>query len=230
MQYFLDSADTEFIAKALEYYPVEGVTTNPTIIAKEKREFRPLVEEIRSILGGDPMLHIQCLGPDAQTIVREALAIQEFAGDNYYAKIPVTAEGLKAIKLLKSRDLKVTATAIFTPQQALMAALAGADYCAPYVDRLENLSIDGAKVVGEMVQLFQMHHLKTKVLAASFKNVEQVHKVCLAGAHAVTVGKDLFKKLIAHPMTEASIDRFVSDWEEVYGKGQTTLAATPAAI
>ena len=223
MQYFLYSADTEFIAKALEYYPVEGVTTNPTIIAKERKEFQPLIKEIRAILGGDPALHVQCLARDADSIVREAWALQEIAGDNFYAKIPVTAEGLKAIKLLKSSDMKITATAIFTPQQALMAALAGADYCAPYVDRLENLSIDGAKVVGEMVQLFQIHHLKAKVLAASFKNVEQVHKVCLAGAQAVTVGKDLFKKLISHPMTESSIDRFVGDWEEVYGKGQTTL-------
>ena len=223
MQYFLDSADTEFIAKALEYYPVEGVTTNPTIIAKERKEFRPLIKEIRSILGGDPALHVQCLGRDADSIVREAWAIQEIAGDNFYAKIPVTAEGLKAIKLLKSRDMKITATAIFTPQQALMAALAGADYCAPYVDRLDNLSVDGAKVVSDMVQLFNIHKLSARVLAASFKNVEQVHRVCLAGAHSVTVGKDVFKKLISHPMTDQSIARFVSDWEEVYGKGQTAL-------
>ena len=223
MQYFLDSADTEFIAKALEYYPVEGVTTNPTIIAKERKEFRPLIQEIRALLGGDPSLHVQCLSPVAEDIVREALAIQEFAGDNFYAKIPVTPEGLKAIKLLKSRDIKITATAIFTPQQALMAALAGADYCAPYVDRLDNLSVDGAKVVSDMVQLFHIHGIGARVLAASFKNVEQVHRVCLAGTHAVTVGKDVFKKLISHPMTDQSITRFVSDWEEVYGKGQTTL-------
>ncbi len=223
MQYFLDSADTEFIAKALEYYPVEGVTTNPTIIAKERKEFRPLIKEIRSILGGDPALHVQCLASVAEDIVREALAIREFAGDNFYAKIPVTPDGLKAIKLLKSQDMKITATAIFTPQQALMAALAGADYCAPYVDRLDNLSVDGAKVVADMVQLFHIHKLSARVLAASFKNVEQVHRVCLAGAHSVTVGKDVFKKLIYHPMTDQSIARFVSDWEEVYGKGQTAL-------
>ena len=220
MQYFLDSADTEFIAKAMEYYPVDGVTTNPTIIAKEKKEFRPLIREIRSILGGDPALHVQCLATEAEAIVREACSIQEIAGENFYIKIPVTPEGLKAMKLLKVREIKTTATAIFTPQQALMAALAGAAYCAPYIDRLENLSIDGAKVVSDMVHLFQIHHLNAKVLAASFKNVEQVHKVCLAGAHSVTVGKDLFKKLIAHPMTDSSIEKFISDWEEAYGKGQ----------
>lgn len=223
MQYFLDSADTEFIAKALEYYPVEGVTTNPTIVSKEKREFRPLIEEIRSILGGDPSLHVQCVSRDADGMVREALAIQEFAGDNFFAKIPVTLEGLKAMKLLQTQGIKITATAIFTPQQALLASLAGAEYCAPYVDRIDNLSADGAKVVSEIVQLFQIHHRTSKVLAASFKNVEQVHRVCLAGAHSVTVGRDVFKKLIAHPMTDWSIDHFVSDWEEVYGKGATTL-------
>jgi fructose-6-phosphate aldolase 2 len=224
MQYFLDSADTEFIARAMEFYPVDGVTTNPTIIAKERKEFRPLIREIRAILGGDPALHVQCLATEADAIVREGIAIQELAGDNSYVKIPVTAEGLKAMKLLKLREINVTATAIFTPQQALMAALAGASYCAPYIDRLENLSIDGAKVVADMVRLFQIHHLGTKVLAASFKNVEQVHKVCLAGAHSVTVGRDLFKKLIAHPMTDSSVDKFISDWEEAYGKGEAILA------
>ena len=223
MQYFLDSADTEFIAKALEYYPIEGVTTNPTIIAKEKREFRPLIEEIRSLLGGDPSLHVQCVARDAEGMVREALFVQEFAGDNFYAKIPVTLEGLKAMKLLHARGVKITATAIFTPQQALIASLAGAEYCAPYVDRIDNLSADGPRVVAEMVQLFHIHHRTSKVLAASFKSVDQVHKVCLAGAQAVTVGRDVFKKLISHPMTDWSVEHFQNDWEEVYGKGSTTL-------
>lgn len=226
MQYFLDSADTAFIAKALEYYPVEGVTTNPTIVSKEKKEFRPLIQEIRRLLGGDPSLHVQVVATHADDMVREALAIREFAGDNFYAKVPVTPEGLKAMKILRTHDIKLTATAIFTPQQALMAALAGAEYCAPYVDRIDNLSADGARVVAEIVQLFRIHNLNAKVLAASFKSVEQVHKVCLAGAQSVTVGKDLFKKLISHPMTDQSVERFTADWEEVYGAGATTLNVT----
>lgn len=225
MQYFLDSADTSFIAKAMDYYPVEGVTTNPSIISKEHKEFRPLIQEIRRILGGDPSLHVQVVSTVAESMVREALSFREIAGDNFYAKVPVTPEGLRAMKILASQDVKITATAIFTPQQALMAALAGAEYCAPYVDRIDNLSADGARVVAEIVQLFQIHHLNAKVLAASFKSVEQVHKVCLAGAHSVTVGKDLFKKLISHPMTDVSIERFTADWEEAYGPGTNTLDA-----
>jgi fructose-6-phosphate aldolase 2 len=230
MQYFLDSADTAFIAKALEYYPVDGVTTNPTIIAKEHKEFRPLIQEIRRILGGDPALHLQVVATHADDMVREALAFHEIAGDNFYAKVPVTPEGLKAMKLLKSRNIRLTATAIFTPQQALMAALAGADYCAPYVDRIDNLSADGAKVVADIAQLFKIHGLNTRILAASFKSVEQVHKVCLAGAHSVTVGKDLFKKLITHPMTDVSVERFTADWEEAYGHGATTLPAAAKTV
>lgn len=225
MQYFLDSADPVFIAKALEEYPVDGVTTNPTIIAKERREFRPLIAEIRGLLGGDPSLHVQVVSTKADEMLREAEMLASIAGDNFFVKIPVSTEGLKAMKILKSRDYRITATAIFTPQQALMAALAGADYAAPYVDRIDNLSSDGARVVGEMVQLFKIHGLATKVLAASFKNVEQVHRVTLAGAQAVTVGKDVFKKLIAHPMTDLSIERFTADWEDVYGKGTDSLTA-----
>jgi len=223
MQYILDTADVNFIKKALDLYPIEGVTTNPSIISKEKGDFKTIIKEIRNIIGEDLMLHVQCLSLNAETMVKEALYIQELAGKNVYVKIPVIPEGIKAIKILKQKNIKTTATAIFTAQQALMAAIAGATYVAPYIDRIDNISGDGPKVVSEIVQLFNINNLSTKVLAASFKNVEQVHKVCLAGAHSVTVNKDLFEKLIYHPYTDLSIEGFIRDWEGVYGKGKTTL-------
>lgn len=225
MQYILDTADISFIKKAIDLYPIEGVTTNPTIIAKEKGDFKSIIKGIREVIGEDLMLHVQCLSLDAETIVKEALYIQQFAGKNVSVKIPVIPEGIKAIKILKSKNIRTTATAIFTAQQALMAANAGADYVAPYINRIDNILGDGAKVVSDIVQLFNINNISTKVLAASFKNVEQVHKVCLAGAHSVTVNKDLFEKLIYHPYTDLSIKTFISDWEGQYGKGKTTLDA-----
>ena len=225
MQYILDTADISFIKKAVDLYPIEGVTTNPTIIAKEKGDFKSIIKGIREVIGEDLMLHVQCLSLDAETIVKEALYIQQFAGKNVSVKIPVIPEGIKAIKILKSKNIRTTATAIFTAQQALMAANAGADYVAPYINRIDNILGDGAKVVSDIVQLFNINNISTKVLAASFKNVEQVHKVCLAGAHSVTVNKDLFEKLIYHPYTDLSIKTFISDWEGQYGKGKTTLDA-----
>ncbi|MBU3179775.1 transaldolase family protein [Clostridium psychrophilum] len=225
MQYILDTADISFIKKAIDLYPIEGVTTNPTIIAKEKGDFKSIIKGIREVIGEDLMLHVQCLSLDAETIVKEALYIKQFAGKNVSVKIPVIPEGIKAIKILKSKNIRTTATAIFTAQQALMAANAGADYVAPYINRIDNILGDGAKVVSDIVQLFNINNISTKVLAASFKNVEQVHKVCLAGAHSVTVNKDLFEKLIYHPYTDLSIKTFISDWEGQYGKGKTTLDA-----
>ncbi|MBU3182812.1 transaldolase family protein [Clostridium psychrophilum] len=225
MQYILDTADISFIKKAIDLYPIEGVTTNPTIIAKEKGDFKSIIKGIREVIGEDLMLHVQCLSLNAETIVKEALYIQQFAGKNVSVKIPVIPEGIKAIKILKSKNIRTTATAIFTAQQALMAANAGADYVAPYINRIDNILGDGAKVVSDIVQLFNINNISTKVLAASFKNVEQVHKVCLAGAHSVTVNKDLFEKLIYHPYTDLSIETFISDWEGQYGKGKTTLNA-----
>lgn len=223
MQYILDTADVNYIKKAIDLYPIEGVTTNPTIIAKEKRDFKSIIKDIREVIGKEKMLHVQCISLKAEDMVKEALYINELVGENIYVKIPVIPEGIKAIKLLKKQDIKTTATAIFTPQQALMAAIAGADYVAPYVNRLDNISGDGVRVVSEIVQLFNINNLNTKVLAASFKNVEQVHKVCLTGAHSVTVNKDLFEKLIKHPLTDWSVETFIKDWHQQYGENKNLI-------
>ena len=193
MQYVLDTADVDFIKKAIDLYPIEGVTTNPTIISKEKGDFKTIIREIRKVIGEELMLHVQCISLNSETMVKEALYIQQLVGKNVYVKIPVIPEGIKAIKILKNKNIKVTATAIFTAQQALMAAIAGADYVAPYINRIDNISGDGPRVVSEIIQLFNINNISTKVLAASFKNVEQVHKVCLAGAHSITVNKDGLK-------------------------------------
>ena len=218
MKYLIDTANIEAIRYLNEFYPVAGVTTNPTIISRENADFPKLIKDIRSIIGADRQFHIQVTGSTSRDIIREALAIRDFIGGNLYIKVPISAEGLRATVELKKLGLKVTETAIFTQQQALIAAKAGADFVAPYVNRLDNIVSDGVNVVGEIVQLFKEYNLPSKVLAASFKTVEQIHKIAMAGSHAITISPELFDTLTYHPMTLYAIDDFVADWESVYGK------------
>jgi len=217
MQYIIDTAQIDAIKKCAEFYPIDGVTTNPTIISKERTGFTSLIREIRDIIGPDKMLHIQTTEDTADKIVKEAIALQGAVGGDFYIKIPVSPEGLKATMILSKMGIKVTMTAIFTQQQALIAAKAGAAYVAPYINRLDSIVSDGVHVVEEIVQMFRAHDLKAKVLAASFKNAEQIHKVAMVGGHAVTISPDLFEKLVYHPLTLYAIDDFNADWQGVYG-------------
>ncbi|MCF6466174.1 fructose-6-phosphate aldolase [Clostridium sp. Cult2] len=223
MLILLDTADINDIKKGNEYYPIEGVTTNPTIIAKENRNYIEVLKDIRNIIGNDKMLHVQVLGTKAEDMVKEAHFIKDTIGGNIYIKIPVIEEGIKAIKALKKEGFNITATAIFTPQQALVAAMAGANFVAPYVNRLDNISADGVNVVKEISKLLNIHGLGTKILAASFKNVEQVHKSSLEGAHSVTLSLEILEKLIYHPLTDSSVENFIKDWKTAYNQTQIGL-------
>ncbi|MBN1066706.1 fructose-6-phosphate aldolase [Clostridium botulinum] len=218
MIYILDTANLQEIKRAYEFYPMEGVTTNPSIISKEKGDFIKILKNIREIIGNDSMLHAQVLSLKAEDMIEEAKYIAEQVGGNIYIKIPVTPDGIKAIKILSKEGYKITATAIFTAQQALIAAKAGAYFVAPYVNRIDNISGNGVEVVGEIIELLEFNNLNTKVLAASFKNVQQVNDVALRGCQSVTVGSDIMDKLIEHPLTELSVKQFINDWENVYNK------------
>lgn len=220
MLYLLDTANVAEIKKAYDLYPIAGVTTNPTIIAREKSDFLSKLQEIRQVIGDQALLHVQALAKTAAGIVAEAEYLMEKVGGNLYVKVPVIPEGIKAIKIMKRQGLKITATAVFTPQQALMAAVAGADFVAPYVNRLDNVCGDGTAVVGEIVELIKLYNLPAKVLAASFKNVEQVHKVSLYGGQAITASPEIIAQLLKHPLTDSSVEQFISDWEGLYGKGK----------
>ena len=218
MIYILDTADLEAIKHCNEFYPLSGVTTNPSIIAKAKTDFWELVCDIRKIIGDDKMLHVQTTAEKAEDIVAEARLLRERLGGEFYIKIPIGEEGLKATMLLKKLGIGVTMTAIFTPAQALMAAMAGADFVAPYVNRLDAIGADGAQVVADIVEEFAVHGMETKVLAASFKNVQQVHSCALAGCHSITATADIFKALISHPMTDAALQGFDRDWTAAFGE------------
>lgn len=218
MIYILDTANLEAIKHCNEFYPLSGVTTNPTIISKEKTDFWPLLAKIREIIGPEKMLHVQTTAEKAEDIVAEAKLLKERIGGNFYAKIPIGEEGLKATMMLKKIGIPVTVTAIFTPAQALMAAMAGASFVAPYANRLDNILGDGCAVVAETVELLKNYGSSCKVLAASFKNAEQVHKCEMAGCHSVTVSDGILKTLLTHPMTDAAIADFEKDWKGVYGE------------
>lgn len=217
MKYMLDSGNLAEIKHCNEFYPLAGVTTNPTLVAKEKMEFWELVKEIRNIIGPDKMLHVQTVQTEAEKIVEEAKLLKYQVGGNFFVKIPISEEGLKAVMMLKEEDIGVTVTAIFTPAQALLAATAGADFVAPYVNRFDNVVGDGARVVEEIVQEFDRYGMDCQVLAASFKNVEQIHKCALSGCHAVTISANLFKNTLSHPMTDVAVAGFEKDWDALYG-------------
>ncbi len=218
MQYLLDTANVEAIKKTYGSYPIDGVTTNPTIISKEKTDYPSLLRQIRQIIGKEGMFHIQTTKIDTESIIKEAVALRDFINGNFYVKIPTFEPGIKAMQILKKMGFKITATAIFTQQQALVAARAGADYVAPYVNRLDNISSDGVGVVADINHLIKHYNLDTKVLAASFKNVEQVHKISMVGTQAVTIQPELLESIIYHPLTDSAIMDFAKDWRRRYDK------------
>ncbi len=217
MLYILDTADLDAIRHCNEFYPLAGVTTNPSIISKENMDFWELVKDIREIIGKDKMLHVQTAQTTSEKIIEEAMLLEKELGENFYLKIPICEEGLKATMKLKKLGIGVTVTAIFTPAQALIAAKAGADFVAPYVNRLDNIIGDGTEVVSQIVNEFKGYNMDCKVLAASFKNAEQVHRCAMYGCHSVTVTPDILKNIISHPMTDAAIRGFDKDWYSTYG-------------
>lgn len=218
MIYMADSANAQDVRGLIDRFPIEGVTTNPTIVAREKADYRRLIMDMRAAIGPDMMLHVQTMQTRAEDMVREAKVIKEAVGGNLYIKIPATAEGLKAIRALKAQGVRTTATAIFSTQQALLCARAGADFVAPYVNKLSDICVDAISVVGEIVSHFDRFGLDTQVLSASFRNVDQVNQVALMGSHAITLPVPFYDKLIAHPMTDLALQGFEADWEGVYGE------------
>src|ERR1035437_1835701 len=212
MIYLADTADIEEIKDLFNYYPMEGVTTNPTILSASGKKLSVIVPEIQAIIG-NKMLHIQTISENADEILQEAKLYRDFFAfnNNFYVKIPVTREGYKAMRMVKDAGMNVTATAIFTQQQALIAANAGADFLAPYVNRLDNISSHGIDVVSDIVKTLKLHNMNAKVLAASFKNVDQIYRVSMVGCHAVTVSYEVLTSLMNHPMTEKAVSDFVRD-------------------
>ena len=216
MRIILDTANLADIRYFNEYFPIEGVTTNPTILSKEGGDVLKLLKEIRAIIG-DKELHVQVTETEADKMVEEAKAIVNYLGKNTFVKIPATPDGLKATRILAAEGIGITVTAILTATQALLASKAGAAYVAPYVSRLENICADGVGTVAEIAEIFSMSGTDTQILAASFKTAKQVLDCATVGCHTATVGSEVMHKLLQHTTTETSIEGFASDWKKAFG-------------
>lgn len=223
MKLYIDSADVEKIARIQDYYPVAGVTTNPAILVAEGRPYLETLKEIRSIIGMEKEIFVQVLGNRAEEMLEEGKYILDTIPGNVLMKVPVTEEGLKAIRMLSSEGIPVLATTIYTGMQALLAAMAGAKYVAPYVNRINNLPGNGRQVISEIVALFDRFDMGCEVLAASFKNVQQVYDAALAGAHAVTVDPDIIEKFVSFPSTKKDVSDFQQKWQAAFGPDHTNL-------
>ncbi len=222
MKLIVDSADTQALRKLCEYYPVDGVTTNPSIIAKSGRQPYEVLKEIRSIIG-DKDLHVQVVSTDAESIMKEAEKITSVLGKNTFIKIPVTFEGVKAIKLLTEKGYNCTGTAVYTVEQAYMAAHAGAKWIAPYVNRIETVYGDGVGTVQMMQDMLDNNDYGTKIVGASFHRIDQITGLAEYGVAAATVGPDLLMKLLDNTNVDSAVAKFTEDFEKLCGKGKTML-------
>lgn len=223
MNFLIDTANLEDIRFCNEYFPVIGVTTNPTLIAREKVS-DPVahIVAIRKLIGPEKQLHVQLTETEYDRMLEEAEAVVGLAGKNTYLKVPVSPVGLKVTKTLSERGFGITETAILSVGQAVLAARAGARYVAPYVSRLDNINGKGVEVVSQIAAILQSFGMGTEILAASFKTVQQIVDVGLAGGENVTVNADLMRQLVSHPLTDSGIAGFAGDWKRQYGE-QTLL-------
>ena len=221
MKLLVDDANIEKIKRVYEYYAIDGVTTNPSILAKNGKNPFETLKEIREFIGEDAELHVQVVSKTADKMVEEGKRIVKELGKNTYVKIPTIPEGLKAMKQLSSEGYKITATAIYTPIQAYLAAKAGADYTAPYVNRIDNLGTNGIEVTRKIHDIFENNGLKTQILAASFKNSLQVLELCEYGVGASTVAPEIIEGFINNTNVSSAVDVFIEDFESLCGEGKT---------
>lgn len=217
MEFMLDTLNINEIKKWARVLPLAGVTSNPTIAKKEGEiDFFKRIHEVREIIGEAPSIHEQVVAKDYDGILKDAAKIRQECGGNVFIKVPVTPEGLAAIKTLKSEGYKITATAIYTVFQGLLAIEAGADYLAPYYNRMENLNIDSAQVIAQLAEAIEKNHSSSKILAASFKNVGQVNRAFKEGAQAITAGADVFEAAFGMPSIGKAVDDFANDWATIH--------------
>lgn len=221
MKLIIDDAHIEQIKNIYEFYPVDGVTTNPTILAKSGRQPYEVLKEIREFIGSEAELHVQVVAQDAAGMIKDAHRILAELGENTYVKIPSVPEGFKAMKALNKEGVRLTATAVYTPLQAFLAAQSGAAYAAPYINRIDNMGYNGIQVAKNIHTIFKNNGLKTEVLAASFKNSQQLLELCEFGIGASTVSPDVIEALVKNQAITSAVDDFIADFEKLVGAGKT---------
>lgn len=216
IELYLDTADITETARFHHCFPLTGITTNPTILANSGVGLKATLTYMSNLLGKDARFFAQVVSKDAESMLNEAKKLNELPYD-MVVKVPTTEEGLAAIKLMKQEGIQVLATAIYTAQQGFMAALCGADYLAPYVNRIDAMNGDGVAVVRDLQLLIEKHGLSTKILAASFKNVQQAMDVMKLGIGGITLPVDVAMQMFSHPAIEPAVAQFDKDWADAFG-------------
>lgn len=223
MKLLIDDANIERIKELYNYYPIDGVTTNPSILAKYGKPPYEALLAIRDFIGNKAELHAQVISTTAEAMVEEGRKIERILGNNTYIKIPTIPEGLKAMQILRGEGYHVTATGIYTPMQAYLAAKAGAEYAAPYVNRIDNLGADGVTTTKKIQDIYVSNHMETRILAAGFKNSQQVQELCEYGVSCLTIASEVIENLIKNANVTAAVADFVADFESLCGPGKTML-------
>lgn len=219
MEFLLDTANLEWIRRCCDAFPITGITSNPSILKAEgKLDLFAHFRKIRALIGLERTLHIQVLAEDCEGILADAATILQQVDERVYIKVPTTEEGLKAMKALKEKGVGVTATAIYSKIQGFLAIAAGADFIAPYFNRMENLDVDAREVIAAFAEMIGRTGANTKILAASFKNMAQVNDALLAGAQTVTVQPALLCDALKSAAVEKAVRDFAADWKAVYGE------------
>ncbi len=214
MRFFLDTANVEYIKEINEMGVICGVTTNPSLVAKEGRDFNEVIKEITEIVDGP--ISGEVVSEDAAGMIKEGREIAKIH-KNMIVKIPMTGEGLKAVKVLSSEGIKTNVTLIFSATQALLAANAGATYVSPFLGRVDDISMIGMDLVRDIAEIFGVHGIETEIIAASVRNPIHVIEAAKAGADIATVPYDLVKQMLKHPLTDQGLEKFKADWAEAFG-------------
>ena len=216
MKFFIDTANVDDIRRANDMGVICGVTTNPSLIAKEGRDFSEVIKEITTIVDGPVSGEVKATTVDAEGMIREGREIAAIH-PNMVVKIPMTTEGLKAVKVLSAEGIKTNVTLIFSANQALLAAKAGATYVSPFLGRLDDISMTGTDLIEDIVQIFDNYGLETEIIAASIRHPVHVTDCALAGAPIATVPHKVIEQMVKHPLTDAGIEKFQEDYRAVFG-------------
>lgn len=209
MELYLDTANLEEIKEIASWGVLAGLTTNPSLLAKERVPVADFMKEAERYVKGP--LSLEVLGETADSMVKDARHLQKY-GDNVVIKIPLTEEGLKALKILSAEGFQTNLTLVFSANQALLAAKAGATYVSPFVGRVDDTGAEGKALVEEIKQIFRQYQLKTKIIAASIRSARDVTDAAVAGADIATIPYGIFKKMVAHPLTDIGLEKFKADW------------------
>ena len=222
MKIFLDTADIDEIREAASLGVLDGVTTNPTHISKVEGTFEEVIREICEVTDGP--VSAECIASEAPDLISEARRLAAIH-PNVVVKIPITLEGLKAIKVCAEEGIRVNTTLIFSANQALLAAKAGASFVSPFIGRLDDIGQEGLNVIEQTVEIFDVHDIKAEVLAASVRSPRQVIEVACTGAHIVTLPPAVLWSMVKHPLTDVGIERFLADWRVVEARGDAGVLA-----